>query len=693
MALTGGHVAGDPTHVSDHNLIDAALAVTVRTVNSVAPDGAGNVVVAGGGINTADVGYDIVLLAGQSNMSGRGTIDSAFDPTVNAHVWQYATAGTVANVVALAVDPLGHADRVALTNTLGPGTSFARWYASTIPGNRQVLLVPTAYGGTGFTTSPTWDPAVGAGSLYLQAIAQTNAAITAAGANARLVGVLWLQGEADISMTQAAYAAKLDALIDGFRSSITGASATTPFVVGQMAPEFVSSQAGASNIQAAHTATPTRKPYTAFAPGVTGQSDGMHYNGVGQRFMGRSFLTAFLKAAANTATAGVPAVVGVTVPAQVTGLSATPGNAQNVLAWTAPSNGGSTITGYSIYRSTTSGTETLLTTQATTATTFTDTALTNGIAYFYKVAAVNAVGTGTQSTEASGTPASSPTAPAQVTGLAAAPGNALVTLSWTAPSNGGSAITGYSIYRSITTGTETLLTTPAGTATTYTDTALTNGTTYFYKVAAVNAVGTGTQSVEASAVPAVPVSPADAFTRADSVVTLGSTTTGAVAWQPLTGTWGIKTNAATLITATNAGGQPYNIAVVNGTSADGTVQATMAQAVSDGCGLAVRATDLNNYWLFRLSAANAYQIYKVVAGSPTSAGSGTLTQTASGNIIKLVMSGNSITPYVNGVAGTTVTDAFNATATKHGLWDNGTSAAGTGNGYLGVGAFDDFSCP
>src|SRR5205823_358208 len=77
----------------------------------------------------------------------------------------------------------------------------------------------------------------------------------------------------------------------------------------------------------------------------------------------------------------------------------------------------------------------------TTATTCTATGLTNGTTYFFQVAAINAIGTGSYSTPSSGvTPAGVPGAPTGVTGAA---GNGQVTVSWVAPSStGGSAITG-----------------------------------------------------------------------------------------------------------------------------------------------------------------------------------------------------------------------------------------------------------
>lgn len=261
------------------------------------------------GVQATDVGYDVILLAGQSNMSGRATADTTHFEVPDARVWQYGAAGTYASVISAALEPLAHADTVDLSNGLGPGGIFARWYAMTLPANRRVLVVPAAYGGTGFSSSApnTWDPAAGAGSLYLRAIAQANAAIAAAGSNARLAAILWHQGEQDVAMSASAYQAKLDALIDGFRSQITGATTSTPFVIGSLAPEFIASTSGAPAIDGVHRNTPPRKVYTAFAVGTAGYvSDGTHYNAVGQRLLGRSYFDALSVARTNTAPGTVP---------------------------------------------------------------------------------------------------------------------------------------------------------------------------------------------------------------------------------------------------------------------------------------------------------------------------------------------------------------------------------------------------
>jgi len=99
--------------------------------------------------------------------------------------------------------------------------------------------------------------------------------------------------------------------------------------------------------------------------------------------------------------------------------------------------------------------------------------------------------------------------PSAPSGLAAAAGNAQVVLTWQAPaSNGGSAITSYKVYRGTTAGSETLLTT-LGNVLTYTDSAVTNGQTYFYQVTATNALGESAKSSEVSAIPNAPSPPGD----------------------------------------------------------------------------------------------------------------------------------------------------------------------------------------
>jgi len=175
------------------------------------------------------------------------------------------------------------------------------------------------------------------------------------------------------------------------------------------------------------------------------------------------------------------------------------------LRWTAPSDlGGLLLTGYKIQRSTDGGSSwsTIVSNTGSTATAYSNTGLAPNTTYTYRVFAVTPLVTSSPSNTASATTASNITAPHPPTGLTAtAASSSQINLGWTAPTNnGGSAITGYKIYRSTSSGTETGYVN-LGNVTSYTNTGVTPGVTYFYKVRAVNALGVSTLSNEASATP------------------------------------------------------------------------------------------------------------------------------------------------------------------------------------------------
>ena len=190
-------------------------------------------------------------------------------------------------------------------------------------------------------------------------------------------------------------------------------------------------------------------------------------------------------------------------PGTPTGLAATAGNGQVALSWTAPTvTGGSAITGYAVDSSVDGGSTWSAVTASTgsTITSHTVTGLTAGVAVTFRVSAVNVVGTGGPSGSASATPFGLPGAP---TGLSAVAGAWQVAVSWTAPGDdGGSAITGYRIERSIDGATwSDLVADTASTATSHTAVGLTGGTAVRFRVSARTATGVGATGAMVTATP------------------------------------------------------------------------------------------------------------------------------------------------------------------------------------------------
>lgn len=187
--------------------------------------------------DSADYGYDIILIAGQSNAVGRATPSndtemSASDATTiditHPEVFQWGRTAPNNGKIILAKDPLEHVD--AGGGSIGFGMTFARRYVENIAKSRRVLLVATAKGGSSVTT---WHPSTGI--YYTDAKARVEAALSSTGdpyATNRLVAILWLQGESDANMDPGEYMNRLSEMVAAFRTELS--SPNVPFIAANI---------------------------------------------------------------------------------------------------------------------------------------------------------------------------------------------------------------------------------------------------------------------------------------------------------------------------------------------------------------------------------------------------------------------------------------------------------------------------
>ena len=179
---------------------------------------------------------------------------------------------------------------------------------------------------------------------------------------------------------------------------------------------------------------------------------------------------------------------GASVPDKPASPAVVAGDGSLTVSWSAPADGGSVITGYEIrYRpSTSSGSYTQLRTAAAS---ITISGLTNGTGYTVFVRAQNAEGSGEWSDATSGTPTSEESKPAKPSRPSVVAGDRSLTVSWSPPADGGSAITGYEVWYSPDTSSQSRTRTTSSTSLTLTG--VTNGTSYRVHVRARNSVGVG----------------------------------------------------------------------------------------------------------------------------------------------------------------------------------------------------------
>ncbi|HNL25721.1 MAG TPA: fibronectin type III domain-containing protein, partial [bacterium] len=182
-----------------------------------------------------------------------------------------------------------------------------------------------------------------------------------------------------------------------------------------------------------------------------------------------------------------------TAPAVPQDLAATAGDGQVTLNWTA--NSESDLARYRVYMD---GTQI----DSTTNNSYTKNGLTNDVTYNFKIAAVDTgLNASAFSTQVSGTPTDM-TAPSKPNVLAAVAGNTSIILTWR--KNIESDVIRYRIYRGTTAAPTTQVdSTTSASDTTKTYSGLTNGTTYFFRVTAVD--GHGNFSVYSDDISAKPL--------------------------------------------------------------------------------------------------------------------------------------------------------------------------------------------
>lgn len=183
-------------------------------------------------------------------------------------------------------------------------------------------------------------------------------------------------------------------------------------------------------------------------------------------------------------------------PDAPTGLSVNAGNGFVALSWNASFGAAS----YKVKRSTVSGGPFTEVSSGVVSTSWTDNNVANGTTYYYIVTAVSVKGEGAPSMQVSGTPSAVPQPPASLNAVAM---NSGASLFW--PSSSGA--TAYTLKRSTTSGGPYTVVASAITGSSYQDSGLSNGTTYYYIVTASNATGESTASPEATALPSTTLLP------------------------------------------------------------------------------------------------------------------------------------------------------------------------------------------
>ncbi len=227
--------------------------------------------------------FQLFLLAGQSNMAGRGKLDDE-SRTPKPRIYALNKAGQWQP----AVDPL-HWDRPAAGT--GLGRPFAEIIAARFP-STSIGLIPAAWGGSPISSwAPGKEHAQTKSHPYDDAIAIAKRAMQ----DGTLKAILWHQGESDAILTDAGeYEKRLVELITRLRAEL--GAPELPFIIGQLGrfpakpwtPEH-------EIVNAAHQAAAKKLKNVRFVPAENMTSaDHLHFDTPSLRVLAKGYAEAYL---------------------------------------------------------------------------------------------------------------------------------------------------------------------------------------------------------------------------------------------------------------------------------------------------------------------------------------------------------------------------------------------------------------
>ena len=225
----------------------------------------------------------VFIMAGQSNMAGRGVVEQE-DTITDKRVYSINKGGQVI----IAKEPL-HFYEPERTG-LDCGLSFAKTLLTKIPDNVSILIIPTAVGGSSIRQ---WlgDSVFRNVKLFSNFLSK----VEIAKQNGVIKGILWHQGESDANeINIPLHKERLHLLFSKFREAV--GNQELPILMGELGAFSGNSDNFKLINKSFHEyAAEDKNSSVILTADLKDKGDQLHFNSEGQRIMGKRFAEAWLK--------------------------------------------------------------------------------------------------------------------------------------------------------------------------------------------------------------------------------------------------------------------------------------------------------------------------------------------------------------------------------------------------------------